>query len=330
MLVGAALLLVAPAAQAMKDAHIISFGGHGSTEGVFLRGRAHSGKPSSGAKGRGKLRKLASTAHAFVRNDLEFVKIEATHVQSGKVFQFTTDDEGFFDGHVPGPLPAGAATFRVRIADPGYRSDPVEMRVPVVDSAQAGLVVICDIDDTIADTGVTGSKITLVKKVATSNAEDMKAFPGAASTLAAFAQSGTPVVYLTAGPVELAPRIAEFLRLRGFPEGALFMRKYEDDGIGSPLAFKRARVDRLLADYPARKVIFFGDNGEEDIMLFRQVGTDTGRVTAAYVRTTLRVDPADPKLKGLVPFASWAEVARHAGRLGFIRWMRAQKVAMER
>jgi phosphatidate phosphatase APP1 len=330
LLVGVALLLVAPAAQAMKDAHIISLGGHGTTQGVFLRGRAHSGKPSSGAKGGGRLRKLASTAHAFVRNDLEHVRIEATHLETGQVYGFTTDDEGFFDGAVPGPLPAGLATFRVLIVDPKYRSEPIETHVAVVDAAQPGLLVVCDIDDTIADTGVTGGKVTLVTRVATSNADDMRAFPGAAATLSAFAQGGTPVVYVTAGPVELAPRISDFLRSRGFPEGALFMRKYENDGFGSPLAFKRARVERLLADFPARRLVLFGDNGEHDATLFRQVADETGRVAAAYVRSTLKIDPADPRLKGLVAFAGWGEVARHAGKLGLIRWMRAQKVALER
>jgi phosphatidate phosphatase APP1 len=128
--------------------------------------------------------------------------------------------------------------------------------------------------------------------------------------------------------VELAPRTREFLNTRGFPEGALFMRRYEDDGVGSPLAFKRARIDRLLTDYPARKLVLFGDNGEEDSTLFKQVAAETGRVAAAYVRSTLAADPA--KLGSLIAFAQWAEVARHAGKAGMIRWMRAQKAALER
>jgi phosphatidate phosphatase APP1 len=326
-LVGTWLLLGAPTAEArVRDAHVIALGGHGTTDAVVLRGRAHSGKPSSGAKGGGRLRKLASTAHAFVRNDLEHVRIEAVHLQSGRSHHFTTDGEGFFEGKVQGPLPAGAATFRLRVADPRYRSPSIDVTVSIVHASEPGLLVICDIDDTIADTGVTGGKLSLVQRVATSNADDMRAFPGAAATLTAFAQAGAPVIYLSAGPVELAPRTAEFLRRRGFPEGPLFLRRYADDGIGSPLAFKRAHVARLVGDYPARRLVLFGDNGEADVTLFREL-VEAGRVAAAFVRSTLATSPDDPHLHGLYPFSTWPQVARQAGRLGLIRWLRAQGTA---
>ena len=255
--------------------------------------------------------------------------IEATHLQTGRVYRFVTDGEGFLDGRVPGPLAAAPATFRLVVRDPGYRSDPLDIRVQVVDAAQPGYLVICDIDDTIAETGVTGSKVKLVARVAASNAADMRAYPGAAATLRAFVQAGIPVVYVTAGPVELAPRTTAFLDAHGFPEGALFMRHYEEDGIGSPLTFKRTRIDRLLADFPRRRLILIGDNGEADLTLFHQLAADTGRVASAYVRSTLKVTPGDPRYKGMVPFAAWSEVARHAGQVGFLRWMRAQRTARE-
>jgi len=329
--VGLALLVItatagAPAAWA-KRAHIVPLGGHGTTAGgVVLRGRALAGKPSSGAKGRGRLRKTLSTAHAFLRNDLEHVEVVVADAASGQEWKFSTDGEGFFDATVPGPLPAGARRYRVTLGAGKWKADPVELEVPVVDAAAAGLVVVCDIDDTIVETGVADGKTGMVLRVAASSADDMRPYPAAAATLAAFAEAGAPIVYVSAGPVELAPRTTAFLGARGFPSGALFLRHYEDDGIGDPTAYKRKHIDRVLADYPARKLVLVGDNGEHDPDLFAAVAKDTGRVAAAYVRATLPVKAGDPRYDGLTVFSAWTDVARHAGKAKLLRWLRVQRI----
>lgn len=293
---------------------------------MVVRGRVAEGKPPSGRHHRHRFTKGLSTAKAFLRGDVEHARVVVVDVASGKRAEGRTDDEGFYDVRLPGPLPAGPRTVRVALEGSKYRPDPVDIEVTVVDAASPGLLVICDIDDTLVDTGVTRGIGATVLETALRDAGDMRAYPAAAATLQAFAAGGAPIVYLSASPVELAPRLTQFLRDQGFPPGALMLRYYPDEGIGNPVGYKRARIDRLLGDFGGRKVVLVGDNGEHDPELFRQVATATGRVAAAYVRLTLASAPGD----GLVGFHAWREVARDAGRRGLIRWMTAARIVTER
>jgi phosphatidate phosphatase APP1 len=158
----------------------------------------------------------------------------------------------------------------------------------------------------------------------------MRPFPGSKETLSALAAEGIPIFYVSASPVELAPRLSQFLRERGFPEGPLILRYWPTHGIKDPRPFKRKAVDRLLADFPMRKLVLFGDNGEHDPELFAEVAKDTGRVAAAYVRTTLKVEKHDPRYRGLATFASWHEVACDAAERGLIRRTTAESIANAR
>ena len=144
--------------------------------------------------------------------------------------------------------------------------------------------MVTDIDDTLIDTGSPAAAPD-DRKIAKQDARDIRAFPGASEALSTFAAAGIPVVYLTASPVELAPRIGQFLELRGFPGGALFLRYYPHEGTGDPTAYKRARVARVLADFPGRKLVMFGDNGEKDPEIFGDLARETGRVKAVFRRT---------------------------------------------
>lgn len=321
-------LLALPAAALAKRAHFQSYGGYGTTASVVVRGRAVKGAPPSGTVGRSRAKKIASTARAFLRRDLEEVEVLVTDVATGAVHRGRTDDEGFYDVRVPGPFPAGERRFALALGRHKYVADPLEVKVRVVDAEALGVVVVCDIDDTIVDTGVTAGIWEVVEQAATSDAGDIPVFPGAAATLTAFADAGAPVVYLSASPVDIAPRLMQMLAMRGFPPGTLFLRHYGTHGIGDPTDYKLARFARVLEDFPARKLVLLGDNGEKDPELFARLADQTGRVAGAFVRATLAADAKDPRYRGMTVFSTWGEVARHAGRARLVRWMTAQRIAL--
>jgi phosphatidate phosphatase APP1 len=325
--VGLTLSLLALSALA-EEAHLVSYGGHGTTERVVVRGQALKGAPSSGAHGASRLRKAASTAHAFLRRDLERAPIEVEDLATGVVYPARTDDEGFYEAVLPGPHAAGLRVFRVRLGPAKVQAAPVDVTVRVVAAAEAGLVIVCDLDDTLVMTGVTGSKVDLVRRVATSSADDMHPFPHAAEALTAFARAGAPIIYVSASPVELAPRIGEFLAAAGLPPGDLFLRRYADDGVGAPTRYKRERIDRVLADFPARRLVLVGDNGESDPEIYAGVARDGGRVAAILIHQILPAAAGDPRYAGMVLFADWASAARAAADLGLLRWLAAQRVAI--
>ncbi len=327
-LVAAVVILGGAGIARADEAHLVSYGAFGTTEGVNLRGRVVRGAPPSGAHGKGKLRKAASTAHAFLRRDVEKADLVVSDRGSGRSWRHESDDEGFWDISIPGPLRPGKLALEIRLTEEGWEAPAIRVTADVVDAAAPGLVVISDIDDTIVETGVTGGKARMVGRVATSNAADMLPYPLAAATLRAFAEAGAPVIYLTAGPVELAPRTIEFLERNGFPPGAIFFRYYSEHGAGDPTAYKIERFDRILQRFPARQLALFGDNGEKDPELFALVAQRSKRVAAAYIRATLAAAPDEARYQGQILIESWRDIARHAGKNRLIRWMAAHRIAL--
>lgn len=306
------LALPVTPAHATKDAHIQSYGGYATTQLAVIRGRVARGQPIPDKPQRGTARKVLATARAFAGRDLEHARLRVVHGDTSVTAR--ADDEGFFEARLSGDFPPGKQRFDVLLDEPRYRARPLALELDVVDGTR-GVVVVSDIDDTIIATGVTGGKLDLVARIASSDARDILPLDGAAEALSAFAAEGVPIVYLTASPVEIGPRLVQFLALRGFPPGAIFLRHYETHGIGDPTAYKRKRFLQILADFPGRKLVLFGDNGEKDIHIFRALAASTGRVETAYVRRTL----PRPAPEGIVLFDAWPEVVAHARRAGTLR-----------
>lgn len=310
-----------------RKAHFQSYGGWATTEGASLMGRVIEGGPPSGRHRSNTWGKRASTAGAFLRGEVENADIVVTDTATGAAVTWRTDDEGFYDVRVPGPLTAGTHTFRLELTGSRYNPPAIEITLDVVDARTEGFLAVVDIDDTLTDTGVTAGRWDVAVASIGRDAGDMRPFPGSKETLAALAVEGVSIIYVSASPVELAPRLSQFLRERGYPEGPLILRYWPKHGIRDPGPFKRKAVDRLLADFPRRRLVLFGDNGERDPELFADIAKDTGRVAAAYVRTTVSVDKDDPRYHGMVTFDSWREVACDAGERRLIRGTTAQHIA---
>ncbi len=298
------LLALAGAAHA-KPAYLVSYGAYGSPEGIVARGRAHKGTPPPDALARPKVDKVLGTVKAFTGRDVEHPLVLVTDVASGRTAEARGDDDGFYEVRLPGPFPAGPRRVTVVLRDAKYAADPVDETAVVV--AQ-GLVLVSDIDDTIVETGVTKGKAALIARVLSSDAGDVKPLPGAAGTLGAFAAAGIPVIYVSASPVELASRLKQVLALRGFPAGPLFLRHYEEDGIGDPSAYKRRVFAKLAADLPRARFLLLGDNGEKDPAIFAALARDTGRVAHRFIRITVAGAPAD----GAFAFGSFDELRAFA------------------
>jgi phosphatidate phosphatase APP1 len=310
------LMALEGVAAAARDAYLMSYGGYATTEVAVIRGRVGRGKPAVEKPGRGGAAKVWATTRTFFGRDVEHARLRI--VAGPLAAPVVADDDGFFEARLRGPFPAGRRRFDLLLDQPGWRAAPLSLELDVVD-ATSGYVVVTDIDDTIIETGVTGGKARMIARVASSDAHDIRAFDGAAEALATFAASGVPVVYLSASPVELGPRLMRFLALRGFPPGALFLRHYEDDGFGDPTRYKRARFEKVLADFPGRQLILFGDNGEKDPEIFATLAKDTGRVAIGYVRATLAAAAAESRYDGIQLFAAWPEVVAHARGAGLLK-----------
>ena len=130
--------------------------GYGSRHEVFLMGRVFRQAALGEVIPRyGMLRDLADILRRLVRHGLPAATVEVTLGEN--VTTVTTDRDGYFDVHMPleAPLPRDSAWHHaeLHVVLPGV--EPVQSFTEVyIPPAEADLLVISDIDDTVMYTGV--------------------------------------------------------------------------------------------------------------------------------------------------------------------------------
>jgi phosphatidate phosphatase APP1 len=329
-------------ARVRRDQHTVAlYDGFGEGDRVFIQGRAlqDEGIPP------------ASVDHSRWQNALALLRraeadpiAHATvRITVGSAVQdYTTDDEGFFSGWMPG---SGAE----RIDDDWVRSrgdlmsdrgtDPVrsEGRV-LLPVRQPEFLVISDIDDTVLQSNVT-SFLRAATTVLFHNARTRLPFPGVAAFYHALrrgptGQATNPTFYVSSSPWNLYDVITEFLAIQGIPAGPMMLRDV-DLGLGSLRSghhhvHKRAMIHHVLSTYASAPAILIGDSGQQDPEIYRDVVHEyTGRIRAVYIRN---VAPNDARKRAIEALATEVlkagsslvladdtlAIARHAVENGYI------------
>ncbi len=135
----------------------------------------------------------------------------------------------------------------------------------------AEFAVISDVDDTVLKTGLSEGFIS-VGRTLMSNAKTRKAIPGMSVLYEGlhhgFGEKGKPAFYyLSTGPWNLYDMLTEFLELRGFPKGVLFLTDWgpqERYVMRSGQEHKRLALRKLFESYPETSYILIGDSGQKD------------------------------------------------------------------
>ena len=311
------------------DFRIEPYVGHGSAEGVVVRGRVLDDPPPSEAvEGEGVGAAVRRTLRQFVTDELPGVPLRIT--VAGATVETATDDEGYFLARLrpePGTLTSPWTTGTVELAG-DYRglTDPhttgVEVRVPGPDAAFG---VVSDVDDTILETGVQRVG-EMVRQTVTGSALTRTPFPGAPELYRDLAHGGNPVFYVSSSPWNLHAFLLGFLRHRAFPLGPVLLRDLLGGVAGREQ--KAGRIEEVLDLHPGLPFVLIGDSGEKDPEVYAEiVRSRPGRVLAVYIRE-VRLDPGDGRVEKVtdawdhdVPFvlaADSAAVRRHAATLGLL------------
>jgi phosphatidate phosphatase APP1 len=164
-------------------------------------------------------------------------------------------------------------------------------------SLTAPFLVISDIDDTILLTGLTEG-LTMVARTLLRDVEQRSAIPGMSALYRGLARgvpgrTGKPrpesaFFYVSTGSWAFYSMLEQFVELRGFPEGPMFLTDWgptERYLRRSGAEHKRAAVRRLFEAYPGMRFVLIGDSGQRDPLIYEEMAREfPGRVVLAMIR----------------------------------------------
>lgn len=203
-----------------------------------------------------------------------------------------TDRHGYASGNLSvGELPPGWHDYTVTTepVDPDEEPATARSRVLVPDPT-ARVWVISDIDDTILQTGL-AEGLTAVKNTLFGQARTRQAVPGM-STLYRAIEAGVPgdgrsaFFYLSTGPWSLYSLLAEFMKVRGFPAGPMFLTDWgpqERYITRSGTQHKQQSLRRLAHLFPEAKFVLIGDSGQRDPYTYAEFARNHPDSVAAIV-----------------------------------------------
>ena len=202
-----------------------------------------------------------------------------------------TDAEGYFRIDLMPPAPVA----------PGWHNVELELLAPrtgvhatgrvMVPSPQARFGVISDIDDTVVPSGAT-RKVSMVVRLALSNARTRKPFAGVGAFYRALHADVNPFVYLSKSPWNLYAPLVELFTLQKLPEAPLLLRDYGPQVLRRSEGHKIMHIERVLETYAALPFVLIGDSGEEDPEIYSEaVRRHPDRIKVIYIRS-VHPDPA--------------------------------------
>jgi phosphatidate phosphatase APP1 len=202
--------------------------------------------------------------------------------------------------------------------------------VALIYPEDARRVVVCDVDDTIAETGM-GSKLRAGMQAIFGDPVSTKPVRGMSELLYALAAGGggeqpSPIFYVSGGPVNFYPRVSAFLSMHGFPEGALMLRNFGRGPGNDPWSVEQYKMDRiegLLGLFEKSRFLLVGDSTEKDPEAYAALRKrHAERIEAILIRRVdgkAGADAQDDRFKDMILFDDGADALRSAIGAGLVR-----------
>jgi phosphatidate phosphatase APP1 len=296
-----------------KTLSVIPYRGFGTPHLLVVKGRVlHERGVRPPRAGDGRLRNLINMYHRFESEEVAGARVGVS--AGGVELEATADGEGYFEAALRpvAPVPPGPlwqpATVTLLYPLPSDRYQVAGAGQVLVPPEDAELGVISDVDDTVVRTEAT-RLLRMARLVFLSNARTRLPFPGAATLYQALhrGRSGrpvNPVFYVSSSPWNLYDLLDDFLSLRGFPAGPLFLRDWgirpPEGGVRDHRTHKLATIRRLLDVYPRLPFLLIGDSGQSDPEIYAEVVRDfPGRVPAVYIRDVSRTPQREAAIAAL-------------------------------
>jgi len=278
---------------------------------------------------------------------LDMPGVEVTITAGEQSVTAVSDKDGFVTAKLPvGDIAPGWHRVGYSALDQDGREVTAQGRVVQPDPASQ-IAVITDIDDTILNTGMTEG-LRSIRRTLLRDAHGRRPVPGTPSLYRGLARGtgGRPestFFYVSSSPWNLYDMLVQFLQLRGFPRGPLFLTDWRPgplqsgEGKENP-GHKRARIRRILDAYPELSFVLIGDDGEADPVIYQEfLKSDRDRVELAVVRSVdglagrraRRVEKIRPNPSKVLTCADAEHMARVAQHLGLLDGLTIEEVQTE-
>lgn len=253
---------------------------------------------------------LTKNMRALTERGLEKKRVSLT--VAGRQAAITTDDDGRFDLSLSGvesPFQVGFHDVQATVDGGGGTS-----RVQVLDD-RAPFLVVSDFDDTLAVTDVPHTS-EMLESALLKDATTQPSVSGMAQLFQCL-RAQRPIepgfALVTGSPEQFGPRIQQFLESNGFPFLGLYLRRFKPS---NRHGYKQPVIRKLLKEFPL-PMIGFGDSGEQDPEVYRQIRSEfPTQVKAIYIR---KVTPTkDPhRFDGMLAFTEVKDAAADLVQRGF-------------
>ncbi|KAK7005810.1 hypothetical protein R3P38DRAFT_3404535 [Favolaschia claudopus] len=149
--------------------------------------------------------------------------------------------------------------------------------------------VISDIDDTVKLSNVLHGARAVFHNVFVKEFKEI-IIPGMGEWYTDMWERGVRFHYVSNGPFEMLPILADFFAVSQLPPGSIKLRSYAGRSLFSgllsaPAARKRAGVQEILHAFPESRFILIGDSGEQDLELYAELARERpDQVLAVFIR----------------------------------------------
>ena len=164
-----------------------------------------------------------------------------------------------------------------------------------------GVSVISDIDDTIKRSQVT-DKAELMRNTFVREFQSVEGMPELYADLAQ--QSAATFHYVSGSPWQLFSPIDEWMRTAGFPSGSMHMKHFrlKDKSVlqllGSQQKTKFDAIHPILASFPNRRFILFGDSGEQDPEIYGNLAREhPDQIVGIFIRNVTNEKATAPRFQ---------------------------------
>lgn len=247
---------------------------------------------------------------------LPFPGVKATVTAGRGSDRVEADRRGYATSQMRvGELVPGWHDYRVTTEPDDADEAPTVVRGQLlVPDPTAEVWVISDIDDTILQTGL-AEGLTAFRNTLFGQARTRHAVPGM-STLYRALEAGRPGVgraaffYVSTGPWNLYDMLTDFMAVRGFPTGPLFLTDWgpqERYITRSGSEHKRSTLRRLFDHFPETRFVLIGDAGQQDAENYTLMAKEYPEQVVAIL--ILDVGLSDKAAQA----QEWETVARSAG-----------------